>query len=263
MALSIVSQDYEEYQSAGRIWGLVPQERIRKIKFDRPSRAIIDRYLAIEDLTTTVSDVLDSLGIIGTVPASYLKPLSTGHRVVGPAVTIRNLVERKTPTQGYVDKDFIRMSTRDIYYLAEPGDVLVTDTGGNLDVSNMGGQSCTVAQTRGLAGSIVNGAVRDANTIRKLDYPVWSAGITPLTGKFRIEAIEMNAPVQVWNIRVEPGDLIVADDSGICCVPFEHIEYVIDQVEEITANEAHMAELIVKDVPLDELRPLFRKRYDG
>nr|WP_176705514.1 RraA family protein [Arthrobacter sp.]AXV46627.1 dimethylmenaquinone methyltransferase [Arthrobacter sp.] len=258
-----VTEDYKEYQDAGRIWGLVPQQRIRKIKFERPSRDLIERYLAIEDLTTSVSDVLDSLGVVGSVAASHMKPIATGHRVVGPAVTIRNIVERKTPTQGYADKEFIRMSTRDIYYLAEAGDVLVTDTGGDLDISNMGGQSCTVAQTRGLAGSIVYGAVRDANTIRKLGYPVWSAGITPLTGKFRIEAIEMNAPVQVWNMRVEPGDLIVADDSGVCCVPFEHIEYVINEVEEIVRNEAHMAELIIKDVPLDELRPLFRKRYES
>lgn len=256
-------QEYDEYQKAGRIWGLVPRERIKKIKFERPSAETVKRYLEIEDLTTSVSDVLDSLGVVGSVAGSHLAPLQTGHRVVGPAVTIRNIVERKTPTQGHHDKEMIRMSTRDIYYMAEAGDVLVTDTGGDLDVSNMGGQSCTVAKTRGLAGSIVNGAVRDANTIRKLDYPVWSCGVTPITGKFRIEAIEMNGPVQIRNVRVEPGDLIVADDSGVCVVPFEHIEHVIDVVEKIASDEAHMASLITSDAPLDELRPLFRKRYDS
>lgn len=255
--------EYEEYQEAGRIWGLVPRERITKIKFPRVPRETIERYLAIEDMTTSVSDVLDSLGIVGTVPGSYLRPINDGQKVVGPAVTIRNAVERKTPTQGYHDKDFIRMSTRDIYYLAEPGDVLVTDTGGNLEVSNMGGQSCTVAQTRGLAGSIVFGAVRDVGTIRSLGYPLWSCGVTPLTGKFRIEAIELNGVVRVQDVRVEAGDLIVADDSGMCCVPFEHVDHVIDEIEKIAADEARMAELIVADAPLDELRPLFRKRYTG
>ncbi|MGO1561628.1 MAG: RraA family protein [Actinomycetaceae bacterium] len=260
---AVVQSEYDEYVEAGRIWGLVPRERIRKIKFPRVPKETIDRYLAIDDLTTSVSDVLDSLGIVGTVAASHLKPIGVGQKVVGPAVTIRNVLERKTPTQGYHDKDFIRMSTRDIYYLSEPGDVLVTDTGGNLDVSNMGGQSCTVAKTRGLAGSIVNGAVRDVSTIRELGYPVWSCGVTPLTGKFRIEAMELNGPVQVHNIRVEAGDLIVADDSGICCVPFEHVDRVIDEIERISTDEARMAELIVADAPLDQLRPLFRKRYTG
>ena len=87
------------------------------------------------------------------------------------------------------------MATRDRYHLAEAGDVAVADFGGNLDVSNMGGQSCTVASSRGLAGAIVNGAVRDVNAIRRLDYPVWCCGKTPISGKHRMEAIEMNGPV--------------------------------------------------------------------
>ncbi|MEU6641948.1 RraA family protein [Saccharomonospora sp. NPDC046836] len=258
-----VAAEYDEYLAAGRIWGLVDRERIKKIKFPRVPQEIVKRYLAVTDLTTSVSDVLDSLGIAGAVPASYLSPLAQGQRVVGPAVTIRNLVERKTPTQGYVDKDFIRMSTRDIYYLAEPGDVLVTDTGGDLSISNMGAQSCTVAKSRGLAGSIVYGAVRDAGSIRELGYPVWSKGITPLTGKFRIEAIEMNGPVTLHDVRVEPGDLMVADDSGVCVVPFEHVEHVIDEIESIAAAEEKMASLIVEGAPISELKPLFRKRYSS
>ena len=59
--------EYEEYQAAGRIWGLVPRERISKIKFPRVPQATIKRYLAIDDMTTSVSDVLDSLGIVGSV----------------------------------------------------------------------------------------------------------------------------------------------------------------------------------------------------
>ncbi|MBK1789431.1 RraA family protein [Prauserella cavernicola] len=258
-----LAAEYDEYLAEGRIWGLVDRERIKKIKFPRVSQNIVQRYLAVSDLTTSVSDVLDSLGIVGAVPASYLRPLAHGQKVVGPAVTIRNLVERKTPTQGYHDKDFIRMSTRDIYYLAEPGDVLVTDTGGDLSISNMGAQSCTVAQSRGLAGSIVYGAVRDAGSIRELGYPVWSCGVTPLTGKFRIEAIEMNGPVTLHDVRVEPGDLMIADDSGVCVVPFEHVEHVIDEIESIAAAEERMTNLIVEGAPISELKPLFRKRYSS
>ncbi|WP_150460595.1 RraA family protein [Nesterenkonia ebinurensis] len=261
--MSTLEQEYDEYNEAGRIWGLVSRERIKKLKFDRPNKNIIDRYLAVGDLTTTVSDVLDSLGVVAAVPATDLPPLAPGQKVVGPAVTLRNIVERKTPTKGYYDKDFIKMSTRDIYYLSEPGDILVSDTGGDTQVSNMGGQSCTVARSRGFAGAIVNGAIRDATTIREMGYPVWSKGATPITGKFRIEAIEINGPVQIKDVRVEPGDLIVADDSGICVVPFEHINTVIDEVEKIAADEEAMRELIVSEAPLDELRPLYRKRYTG
>lgn len=143
--------DYAEYEKAGRIWGLVPRERITKIKFPRVKKEIIDRYYALEDMSTTVSDILDGYGIDGAIPTSYLKPVIPGSKIVGPAVTIRNIPVRKTPTQGAHDHDFIAMSTRDIYYIGEPGDVLVSDFGGNLEVSNMGGQSCTVGKSCGFA----------------------------------------------------------------------------------------------------------------
>ncbi|OUM84283.1 MAG: dimethylmenaquinone methyltransferase [Bacillus thermozeamaize] len=258
---STLDLEYEEYKQAGRIWGLVPKERIKKIKFSRVSKEVINQFLSLRDLTSTVSDVLDSLGISGAVPASYLKPIATGQKVVGHAVTIKNIPERKTPTQGYYDKDFIRMSTRDIYYLAEPGDVVVIDTFGNLDISSMGGQSATVAKSRGLAGSIVNGAVRDADTIRNINYPVWSCGITPITGKFRIEAIELNGPVNLHNVVVHPGDLIIADDSGVCVVPFDRIEEVLKAVKSIIEEEEVMRNLIESNAPIEQLRPLYRKRY--
>lgn len=257
-----VADEYEEYKAAGRIWGQVPPERIKKIKFPRVPKETTDKYLALADLTTTVSDVLDSLGIRGSVAASHVKPLLTGRKIAGTAVTLRSIPERKTPTQGAHDKDPIKMSTREVYYLGEPGDVLVSDFGGNLDVSNMGGQSCLVAKTTGFAGAIVNGAIRDLNAVHELDYPVWCKGLTPITGKFRMEAIEINGPVTVHDIVVYPGDLMVADDSGFCAVPFELVDEVLEQAIAIEAAEDVMRDLIRSKRPISELRPLFRKRYD-
>lgn len=257
-----VAQDYDDYNAAGRIWGQVPRERIKKIRFPRVPEATVDRYLSLADMTTTVSDLLDSRGIRGVIAGSHLPALIPGKKIAGTAVTLRSIPERKTPTQGAHDKDPIKMSTREVYYLAEPGDILVADFGGNLDVSNMGGQSCTVAKTTGFAGSIVNGAIRDVTAIREIDYPVWCKGVTPITGKFRMEAIEINGPVTVHDIVVYAGDLVVADDSGVCVVPFELVEELIDEAEAIEAAEDQMRELIAKKAPVSELRPLFRKRYD-
>ena len=206
--------------------------------------------------------MLDGWGIHGVVAASYIKPLLPGKKIVGTAVTLRSMPERKTATQGVIDKEPIKMSTREIYYLSEPGDVLVADFGGNLDVSNMGGQSALVAKTSGFVGAIVNGAIRDLPAIRDIDYPVWAAGVTPITGKFRMEATEINGPVRVHDIVVYPGDLVVADDSGICVVPQERIVQLIDEAEKVGAAEDQMRELIASKAPISELRPLFRKRYD-
>jgi regulator of RNase E activity RraA len=257
-----VLKDYEEYQAAGRIWGQVPADRITKIKFPRPEKSVIDRYLALPDMTTTVSDMLDGYGIKGVVAGSFIKPLLSGKKIAGTAVTLRSIPERKTPTQGYIDKDPIKMSTREIYYMSEPGDVLVADFGGNLDTSNMGGQSALVGKTTGFAGAIVNGAVRDVPAIREIDFPVWSAGVTPVTGKFRMEAMEINGPVRLHDLVVYPGDLIVADDSGVCVVPGDKIVELITEAEKVGAAEDHMRDLIKSKAPISELRPFFRKRYN-
>ena len=253
--------DYAEYEKAGRIWGLVPRERITKIRFERVPKEICDGFLSMEDMTTTVSDVLDGYGIDGAIPASYLKPLAPGMKICGPAVTIRNIPVRKTATQGSHDHDFIAMSTRDIYYIGEPGDVLVSDFGGNLEVSNMGGQSCTVAKACGFAGNIVNGCLRDASSIRESGYPVFSCGVTQITGKYRMECIEMNGPVTLCGKRVEPGDLMLADDSGVCICPPEIAADVLEECLKIAAAEERMRELIESRAPISELRPLFRSRY--
>lgn len=253
--------EYQEYKKQGRIWGLVPRERITRIKFPRVKKEIIEEFLKLDDISTTVSDVLDTMGIKGAIASSHIKPIIPGKKIVGPAVTIRNIPERKTPTQGAIDKDFIKMSTRDIYYISEPGDVLVSDFAGNLDVSNMGGQSCTVAKTCGLAGNIIFGAARDVNTIKELDYPVWSCGTTQITGKFRMECIELNGPISLCGILVIPGDLMVADDSGVCVIPYENVEYVLEQCKAISKSEEKMKRLIVNKAPISELKPLFRNRY--
>lgn len=256
-----VIKDYEEYKAQGRIWGGVPPESIKQIKFPRIAKKVIDEFLALEDLTGSISDVLDTLGINGAIPASHLMPLLPTSKIAGTAITLRSIPERKTVTKGLMDKDYIRMATRDTHYLAEPGDILVADFGGNLEVSNMGGQSVAVAQSRGVVGAIVNGAVRDVPSFRKRNFPAWCRGTTPITGKCRMQAVEINGPVTVFDTLVEPGDLIVADDSGVCVIPADKVDFVLEKCKSIIKEEETMRELIDKEVPISELIPLYRKRY--
>lgn len=256
-----VAKEYEEYKEQNRIWGLIDPERITQIKFPRIPKEIVDAYLAIEDVTSTVSDVMDSMGICGAVPASLIGPIIPGKRVAGTAVTLRNIPERNSVYRNFVEHNTIRMTTRDIQYMAEPGDILVIDGGGRTDISNIGGQSCLVTKSCGLAGSVVYGAVRDIGSIRSMDHPTWAMGATPITGKFRIEAIQINGPVTFGPIQIIPGDLIIADDSGIVAIPADKVEEVLAEVQKVTDMERKMEELIVSGASFQELKELHKQRY--
>ncbi|MHB0868107.1 MAG: RraA family protein [Chloroflexota bacterium] len=244
-------EELREYQD--RLWGLIPTERIARFKIDRPAPSVIAGYRELEEPTPTISDVLDSLGINGTIAASLLKPVVPGKTVVGPAVTLRYLVEQLTVTQSFSDRAVARLADRDVYAVAEPGDVAVMDAGG-AEVSCQGGLSTTVAAARGMAGNVVYGGVRDVATIREKRYPTWSAHVTPRTGKYRLEAVEINGPVAIAGVQVRPGDLVVADDTGVVVVPLERAEEVLRRAREVAAKERRILEMLAGGATLAEMR---------
>jgi 4-hydroxy-4-methyl-2-oxoglutarate aldolase len=243
--------ELKKYQH--RLMGLISPERIVKADIPRYSQDVIDYFKQLDGVTPTVSDVLDSLGINGTISASTLKPVISGRKVVGPAVTIRYIPESYSPDHGYQNNEQAKLADRDVYAIAEKGDVPVFDADGLGDVSVMGGLSTLIAQKWGMAGNIIDGGVRDIDVMRKLDYPVWSRGQTPKTGKFRVEAMEINGPVSIAGVRVNPGDLIIADDSGVVVVPHERVEEVLEKTIAAAHKEDEVVRLIERGASVEEL----------
>lgn len=250
-AMADTREELRAYQD--RLWGLIPTERITRFKIERPAPAVIAGYRELEEPTPALSDVLDSMGINGTVAASLLRPVVPGKTVVGPAVTLRYLVERLTVTESFAEKAVARLADREVYAVAEPGDVGVMDAAG-AEVSCQGGLSTTVAVARGMAGNVVYGGVRDVATIREKQYPTWSVHVTPRTGKYRLEAIELNGPVSVAGVQVRPGDLVVADDTGVVVVPLERAEEVLRRAQEVAAKERRILEMMAGGATLAEMR---------
>ena len=101
--------------------------------------------------------------------------------------------------------------------LAEPGDVLVLQ--GVDQVSNLGGISATIGHRQGEIGAIVDGGVRDVDHSRDIGYAIWSKSVSPITGKWRVETVAVNKPVTICGIAVNPGDLVLADETGVCFIP--------------------------------------------
>lgn len=233
--MAMYEKNLEKYRD--RLFGLIDEERIQCTEIPRPSQEIIDAYKKYAGgLTPTISDILDSMGIIGTISASVISPLQDNVTVVGPVVTLRYVFERKTPTQGFVEKNKGRMADRDAYAVAQKGDIVVFALNGKA-ISAQGGMSTNVAVKTGVAATICDGGVRDVEEMRAMNYPVWTRHITPITGKFRIEAAAINEPVVIDGIQVYPGDLCVADDNGICFIPHEKINDVLERVIAATEKE--------------------------
>ncbi len=227
-----------------RLFGLVSDTQIRQVSFARPDPQVIASFLALEDISSIISDAMDRLGIGGRVPASVLRPLAGRQRVCGPAVTIRYAHHGGDVTALQHRGERSGLGERDMYAVGEPGDIGVLDCGGSGLASVMGSISARWARRFGIAGCVVDGAVRDVEGIEALGLPVWSRSVTPVSGNHRMSAIEVNGTVAVAGVAVRPGDLVVADGTGVCVVPAQHVGAVAEQVRKIEAGEQSVIDAI-------------------
>lgn len=217
-----------------QLTGKIPAEYILLEEVPRIAPELIQGYLDLGDMTGTVSDALDEHGIAGVVPASVLKPTIPGARVVGPALTLRNVMQQDQPYKGAKERTS-RMAEIEAHNLALPGDVLVIE--GVDHISNMGGISATIAKRQGEVAAIVDGGIRDVNVSRDIGFPLWSRSVSSITGKWRLETVLINGRVEIAGIQVRPGDLVVADEGGVCFVPHSYIERVLERARQITDGE--------------------------
>ena len=208
------------------------------MELPRLPREVLEGFRALEDLTGTTSDALDECGLAGV---ALLRPTDARARMVGQAVTVEN---RKLARLSKTSK----LGEIEAHNLAEPGDVLVIQ--GVAGISSMGGISASVGKRQGEAGAVVDGAVRDIDHSRGIDYPVWSSGVSPLTGKWRIETLAVNKPVSIAGIEVRPGDLVIADECGVCFVPFARAAEVLARAQRISAREKARLEKLDAGMPL-------------
>jgi regulator of RNase E activity RraA len=93
------------------------------------------------------------------------------------------------------------------------------------------------AAAAGLSGIVVDGAIRDIDQINIVGLPAWSRSITPRTGKWRLEAVAVNTPVCCGGEQVWPGDLVLADDSGVCFIPIDVVDRAIPEILAVAERE--------------------------
>ncbi len=236
--------------------GKVPRERIGTLELPRLPAELLAAFRALEDLSGVVSDALDELGIASAVASSVLKPTDPAARLCGPALTVLNR-PLAFPVAKAVQANVSRLGEIEAHNLAAAGDVLVIQ--GVEGISSMGAISASLGKRQGEAGAVVDGAVRDIAHSRGIGYPVWSKGASPITGKWRIETVAINVPVAICGFPVKPGDLVVADEVGVCFVPYERAAEVLAVVQRILKYEESRMAQIAAGVPVPDLAKAPRK----
>jgi regulator of RNase E activity RraA len=178
------------------------EKRKRKV-----SPEIVERFARLP-----VANVSDSMSRM-TAAGARLQPRHRSGAMAGPALTVKtrpgdNLMLHKAMA------------------MAEPGDVIVVDAGGDLTNALIGEMMVMRMIKSGLAGIAINGAVRDAGFIRSQTFPVFAAGVTH-RGPYKNGPGEINVPIAIDGMVIEPGDLVIGDEDGLLCVPFDDADDVL------------------------------------
>ncbi len=158
-----------------------------------------------------VANVSDSMSRM-TAGGPRLRPMHGGGVLAGPALTVKSRPGDNLMLHKALD-------------IAQPGDIIVCDGGGDLTNSLIGEMMTTHAIKRGIGGIVINGAIRDAAAIRAGTFPLFAAGISH-RGPYKDGPGEINVAIAIDGMVIEPGDLILGDDDGLLCVPFDQIETV-------------------------------------
>lgn len=166
-----------------------------------------------------ISDVMSRM----TAGGAPLRPYYTGTRMVGAATTVKSRPGDNLMVHKALD-------------VAEPGDVVIVDAGGDLTNAIIGELMVAHAIQRRLGGLVIHGAIRDSAEISAGSFPVFAAGVTH-RGPYKDGPGEVNVPIAINGMVIHPGDLICGDPDGFVCVPYDDINEVFE-----AASKKHEAE---------------------
>lgn len=188
-----------------------------KLGMERPPKRLVAGFQDVP--TTALAQLLTLDGVMRHVIRPQWTPMA---RVAGPAYTVRT-----------VKYDSLMLHAA--IYHAEPGDVIVVQAGDDR-MAVADGRVCAVAQRRGVAGLVVDGVIRDAAQWRGRGLPVFARGVSPIPGR-QDGPGEIGGSIMCGGVRVNPGDVVVADEDGIVVVPRARAETVLKNTRARVAQE--------------------------
>lgn len=189
-----------------------------------------DKLAALKGISTaTAAAMLHRCGL-PHITISGPRPTIPDTRIVGQAVTLQFMPRRADLESDVTQEDYERkLALWHVMDAIEEGDILVVAAKGDQKTGCLGEMLLTYFKGRGGIGTIVDGCVRDWTSIKSLEIPMWIKGLTPnYATQANLIPWAYNVPVDVCDVLVMPGDIILADDDGAVCVPFKCVDLLLE-----------------------------------
>ena len=191
----------------------------------RPPRELVEGFAEIP-----VANIADNMNRLACIDAR-IRPMNNAP-LLGTAFTIKTRPGNNLLLHKALD-------------MAKPGDVIVVAAQGGLENAITGELMISWAKERGIAGLIIDGAIRDAAAVRTMDIPVYAAGVTP-NGPYKDPCGEINVPVSCGGIVINPGDILVGDADSVVVIDPKDAEELLVKSREVLAKETVFLEEIHK-----------------
>lgn len=198
---------------------------------------LVEGFRMVE--AASVADAMEQLYGKQAYMSHDMRPLFTT-KFAGPAVTV--LMKKEEHKEGAPASQ----GMLDAIDNAPAGSVYVMVLPGGTDYAGMGGLMATAMKYRGFAGAVLDASVRDTPQIRKLQFPVFSRGVAPSTTINHYRFAGVNVPVTCAGARVNPNDIIVADEDGVVVVPRASAAEVLKKAQQLDDTEHQMLPFIEK-----------------
>lgn len=192
-------------------------------KINRPSQELVKSFAGIP-----VANIDDCMNRSACLDAK-IRPMNQAP-LLGTALTVK-----ARPGDNLLTYKAIQ--------LAQPGDVIVIATQGETSNAIIGELMITWAQERGVAGFVIDGAVRDADALRNMDIPVYAAGVTP-NGPYKEGPGEINVPVSLHGAVVNPGDILAGDGDGVIAISPKEAADIVAKAKAVIEKEAGIMKAI-------------------
>lgn len=190
--------------------------------------------------TPAVADTLDDLGFMNQVMDSGFSPIIENAVVAGPAFTMDEARTKKSTFLPDYGPEVIANVLTAVFDGMKKGQLVIVNTNGFSGAGAFGElMSTTCKYYAGVRGAVVDGPIRDIGRILEIDFPVWAKGSIPTDSIGRVDLVGVNTPIFCGGVRVNPGDVVMADRDGVVVIPMADVDIavVVEKAEEVVAAE--------------------------